>query len=440
MNEEELIVSRKQGITRRGFIEKAAAVAAALAAPRIVPSSVFGANAPSNRIAMGFVGLGRGHGFVLHYMKRPDVRILAVCDVAKGKADGRRDEVNAEYKSRDCTAYYDFREVIARDDIDTVLVYTPTHWHALIAVAALEAGKDVFCEKPLAYTIREGRAICDAVRRKNRVFLAGTQYRTYPDWQGGVEVVRNGLVGKLQKVLVTGGRGLYPTVDHTFPASQPVPPDLDYGLWLGPAPEVPYFGQTAMVTWMACADYATGWLAEFAIHGMDNALWGYDPTWEGIIEIQGKGTYYKDPRLNTPMTFETEIRFPDGVALIFGDNLGPQGCRGFTTFFGTDGWAGMGKGPDSSSAGLFRPSSAQWRAEQQLSGRDFIDCVRSRRTTYATAEECHRATSLVILSDIAMRLGRKLRWDMAREQFIGDEAANRMLSRPMRSPWRLAGA
>jgi predicted dehydrogenase len=430
-------------LSRRTFLAgavKGAGLAAAVAAfPTIVPSTVFGANAPSNRITMGFVGLGRGLGFVYHYMKRPDVKILAVCDVAKGKAEGTRNHVNEEYKSKDCAAYVDFRDLVARDDIDTVLVYTPTHWHAIIAVTALDAGKDVFCEKPLAYTIREGRAICDAVRRNNRVFLAGTQYRTYPDWQAGVEVVRNGLIGKIKQVMVTGGGGIYPDVDHTFPAAQPVPPDLDYDRWLGPAPEVPYFGQTAGSTWMACGDYATGWIAEFAIHSMDNALWGYNPKWEGILEIEGKGVYYKDPRLDTPLKFETELRFPDGATVLFGDNLGPKGCRGFTMFFGAEGWAGMGRGTGSSSVGLFRPKSTDWRADQQLAGRDFIDCVRSRRETYATAEDCHRATTLVSLTDIAMRLGRKLKWDLAKEHFIDDATATRMLSRPLRAPWRLVG-
>ena len=438
-------MSEKNGTTRREFLKTAlkgagVAAVAAIGLPSIVPSTVFGATAPSNRITMGFVGLGRGGGFVQHYMKRPDVKILAVCDVQKGRAQGYADEVNGEYKSKDCTAYSDFRELIARDDVDTVLVYTPTHWHAIIAVAALNAGKDTFCEKPLALTIKEGRAICDAVKRNNRVFLAGTQYRTYPDWQNGVEVVRNGLIGKLKQVMVQGGGGIFPDVDHTFPASIPVSPDFDYNFWLGPSPEVPYFGQTIMVNWMACADYATGWLTEFSVHSMDNALWGYNPRWEGIVEVEGKGVYYSDPRLDTPKTFEAELRFPDGVVMPFGSNLGEKGCRGNVMFTGTDGWAGMGKNATSSSVGLFRPTSTQWRADQQLLGRDFIDCVRSRKTPYATAEECHRATSLIIVTDIAMRLGRKLRWDLATEQFVGDDEANRMLSRPMRSPWRLVGA
>ena len=438
-------MAERTGATRREFLKAAGAVAtAAFAAPYIVPSSVFGANAPSNRITMGFVGLGRGHGFVQHYMKRPDVKILAVCDVAKGKADGRRDEVNAEYKSKDCTAYYDFRDVVARDDIDTVLVYTPTHWHALIAVAALEAGKDVFCEKPLAYTIREGRAVCDAVRRKNRVFLAGTQYRTYPDWQRGVEVARNGLVGKLQRIVVVGGGSAMTSATRNIPRTQPVPADLDYDFWLGPAPEVPYFGQTVQVTWMACVDYATGWMAEFGVHSMDNALWGYDPKWEGIVEVEGTGTYDPDPRRGTAVTYEVRLQFPDGVTMLFGDGAGQRwvdnGCRGWVTFWGADGYIGQGNWPISSSPLSllrYRPKATEWRPD--LSGRDFIDCVRSRRQPYATAEDCHRATSLVILSDIAVRLGRKLKWDLGKEQFIGDETANRMLSRPMRSPWRLAG-
>ncbi|MGA2619591.1 MAG: Gfo/Idh/MocA family oxidoreductase [Thermoguttaceae bacterium] len=439
-------MDRKRATSRRKFLKSAGVTAAAIATPCIVPGAVFGANAPSNRITMGFVGLGRGEGFVLHYSMRPEVKILAVCDVAKGKRDGRKETVDAAYGNKDCAAYGDFRDLIARDDIDTVMVYTPTHWHAVISVAALNAGKDVFCEKPMALTVKEGRAVCDAVKRNNRVFLAGTQYRTYPDWQAGVEVVRNGMIGKLKRVMVLGSPGIYKDADHTFPASVRPPPDLDYDMWLGPSPEVPYFGQFVGSTWMACADYATGWLTEFGVHSMDNALWGYNPAWEGIIEVEGKGNYYHDPRLDTLLQFEAELRFPDGVTMPLATNLGEKGCRGFTTFVGTDGWVGMSRVinsgepmGNSSPLGLFRPDSTQWRANQELVGRDFIDCVRSRRTPYATAESCHRATSLLLVADIAMRLGRKLKWDPVKEEFLDDETANRLLSRPMRSPWRLVG-
>jgi hypothetical protein len=179
---------------------------------------------------------------------------------------------------------------------------------------------------------------------------------------------------------------------------------------------------------------------------MDNALWGYNPAWEGIIEVEGKGNYYHDPRLDTLLQFEAELRFPDGVTMPLATNLGEKGCRGFTTFVGTDGWVGMSRVinsgepmGNSSPLGLFRPDSTQWRANQELVGRDFIDCVRSRRTPYATAESCHRATSLLLVADIAMRLGRKLKWDPVKEEFLDDETANRLLSRPMRSPWRLVG-
>ena len=433
-------MNTKRALTRRRFLKtalKGAGIAAAAAFPTIVPSTVFGANAPSNRITMGFVGLGRGMGFVMHYMKRKDVRVLGVCDVAHGRADGVAGMVNDEYKSKGCTAYYDFRQIVARDDIDTILIYTQTHWHAIIAVAALNAGKDVFCEKPLSLTIAEGRAVCDAVKRNNRVFLAGTQYRTYPDWQGGVEVLRNGLIGKLKQVLVLGSGGIYPDVNHKLPASLPVPEGLDYDFWLGPAPEVPYFGQTVLSLWMACQDYTSGWMAEFGVHSMDNALWGYNPKWEGIVEIEGKGNYYKDPRLGTPQSFDVELRFPDGVEMLVGASVPSKDCRGFTTFVGAEGKAYMGRSDTCSTVGPFRPTSLHWRADQQLLGRDFIDCVRSRRTPYATAEDCHHATSLVILTDIAMRLGRKVKFDLSKEQFIDDATADRMLSRPMRSPWSL---
>ncbi|MHC4500889.1 MAG: Gfo/Idh/MocA family protein, partial [Planctomycetota bacterium] len=230
-------------IDRRRFLKKAVSTAAAsVGLPYIVPSSVFGAGtqvAPSNRIVMGCIGTGgKGTGDMVAFLQKPHVQMVAVCDVDTKLRNRARDIVNEKYGSKDCKVYNDFREIIGRDDIDAVSIGTPDHWHAIPAITAARAGKDIHCQKPLAHNIAEGRAICNAVTRYNVVWLTGSQQRSQAKFRRACELVRNGRVGKLHTVEV----GLPTRWQQTCPPQpvQPVPPGFDYDLWLGPAPWAPY--------------------------------------------------------------------------------------------------------------------------------------------------------------------------------------------------------
>ena len=422
-------------LTRREFFRAAAA-----AAPYVIASTALGGEGAlpaSERIALGFIGLGgRGGGILSHFLQQGVSEAVAVCDVWKSRAEAWSKRLGGGV-----AAYQDFRDLLARRDIDAVVIATPDHWHVLHSIAAVRAGKDVFCEKPLAPTVREGRALCEAVERYGRIFLHGTHQRSFGPFRLACEIARNERIGKLHTIRVCE-RGSWA---DKVRQPQPVPPELDYDLWLGQAPAIPYVGQALHGgMWQCRSDYSAGWISGCGVHPLDIAQWGNGTDRTGPVEVEGRGVYPKNGFNDTAIDWHVEMTYANGVRLIFTSthnnvNSPEVGAR----FEGTEGWV-MAQGNASSI--LAEPQSLLRTVigpnEIHLPRSDnhakhFLECIRSRRETVAPAEVAHRSTTLCLISDIAMRLGRKLRWDPATETFPGDEEANRLLSRAMRSPWTL---
>ncbi|MEN6576047.1 MAG: Gfo/Idh/MocA family oxidoreductase [Phycisphaerales bacterium] len=412
--------------------------AAALAVPYVVSSRAWGADAPSRRITMGAIGLGnQGLHNLKSFLTFDDVRVLAVCDVDAGHLQRAKDTVDAAYGNKDCATYKDFRDVLARADLDTVLIATPDHWHAILAIEAAKAGKDIYCEKPISLTVAEGRAVVEAMSRYNRVYQSGTQRRSIGCFRFGVDIARSGLLGELQTLHCYYHNG--PTIPPQ--AVEAIPPGFDYEMWLGPAPWAPYTPRRCHSTFRWIYDYSGGQLTDLGAHFVDLAQWAYGDEPTSPTEYEGWAEFPKDGLWNTPVRFEITATYPDGVKLVMHDETEPgRGPRG-NKFVGTAGWVSVddtGKVTASSDAILRKLNAAQ-RGYEFMEGhhRDFLDCVRTRARTIASPEVAHRSTTTCHIANICLRLGRKLHWDPVTERFVGDPEANRMLARAMRSPWKL---
>jgi len=428
--------------TRRRFLK--AAGTAALAAPCVVPASALGRDgreAPSERVSVGCIGVGgRGTANMQTFLRAGQV--MAVADPQEARRDAARSTAERHYSAemakgsyKGCGAYRDFREVVARDDIDAVSICTPDHWHALPAIAAAKSGKDVFCEKPLSLTVAEGRAICDAVTRYGRVFQHGTQRRSEGMFAFACELVRNGRIGRLHTVRVSS------EPSHPAPAEAPaaVPAGFDYDLWLGPAPRVPYGPRRVRTPWWYwIADYTIGFVAGQGVHFTDVAQWGLGADGTGPVEIEGRGVIPSDGLTDTAVEWHVEMAFASGVRLVYDDHRAfPMGV----IFEGTEGKVyalitGIRAEPPSLMTSRIGPGEIHLRRPRGHIP-DFIHCVKTREETAAPVEAAHRATSLCHLTHIAILTGRKLRWDPARERFLGDDDANTYLAKAMRRPWHL---
>jgi predicted dehydrogenase len=432
----------KTAVSRRRFL----ATAAALAAPALAPASALGlggAAPPSERIGLGFIGVGgRGMSHVGSLLRNGQTQILGVCDPYLEKREAARKQVESHYGRtraaggdyRGCASSSDFRDLLARDDIDAVVIASPENWHALHMALAARAGKDVYGEKALSLTVAESRAVCDTVRRYGRVFQTGTQQRSDRKFRFACELARNGYLGKVRavEVGVPGGRAL------PNPPVVPVPPGLDYDMWLGPAPFKPYNDLQCTFNWYFIYDYCVGWIQSWGVHHIDIALWGVPGLGTLPLDVEGSAVFPTDGLANTSITWCVQCTAADGVRLSFSDNgHHEQGCR----FLGDEGWVHVNRGgiraqPESLLQVAIKPHEEHLYASGNHHA-NFLECVRSRRDPVAPVEAGHAATTLTIVSDIATRLGRKVTWDWQSERFTGDDDANRMLSRSMRSPWSL---
>ena len=439
------------GVSRRRFLRGAVGgVIAAAAAPYVLTSSALGAGAvppASERITIGMIGMGRQARYsnLRTFLNEPDAKVLAVCDVdswrlaqAKGAVEAHyaRNAANATPK---CDAYNDFRNLLARDDIDAVMISTPDHWHVPMAIAAARAGKDICCEKPLTRNIAEGRALADAVARQGRIFRTDSEFRSLSQFHRACELVLNGRIGRLHTIRCEVPRG-----DKACPPQpvMPVPAELDYDFWLGPAPWSPYTAQRVHPVhnygrpgWMRCRDYCDGMITNWGAHLIDIAQWGNGTDRTGPVEVEGRGTYPSDGLWDVLLDFEYTCRYANGVKL----HCGMGGA--FTQFEGDDGWVRGsfgGRGVTASSPAIAgsRIGSTEIRLPLKGEKRDFLDSVKTRRATLADAEVGHRTTSVCHLGHIAVQLGRKLRWDPAAERF-DEGAANRYLAGSLREPWKL---
>ncbi|MGA2866081.1 MAG: Gfo/Idh/MocA family oxidoreductase [Verrucomicrobiota bacterium] len=422
-------------ISRRQFVR---AATAGVALPYIVPAAVLGAEAPSNKITIGFIGTG-DHGITWNlqrYLELKDAKVLVVCDVDGAGMRRAKMMVDAKYDNEDCATTKDFREVVARKDIDAVMISTPDHWHTLISVLAARAGKDVQCEKP-TLTIGEGKILIETMRKLGRVFQTSTEDRSLPEYHRMAELVRNGRIGKLQKIEVILPR--QPTWPGD-PTPQPVPPELDYEMWLGPAPYAPYTKDRVHFNFRWVWDYSGGIICDWGAHLFDTAQWGNDTERTGPVEIAGTGTHWEGGLFNTVKDYNITYRYANGVVMTC--TPGNPSLK----FIGTDGWVGnrgwRAKVEASSQEILnspIGPNEIHLYTNPEGEHDDFLKCLKSRKDPYFPVDIGHRVSSVCHLANIALRLGRKLKWDPKAERFENDDSANALLSRPMRSPWKLTG-
>lgn len=450
-------MARSPQASRRQFLGQ---TAIALGTPLVLRAGVLGAEdkpAPSNRITLGVIGTGnQGLNDIRGFLGDPRVQIVAVCDVNResggywnggvaGREPARRvveehyaaDKKSGKYKG--CDTFTDFRELLARKDIDAVVICTPDHWHALPVVAACKAGKDIYCQKPLSLTIAEGRAMSDAVKKHQRVFQTGSQQRSDANFRRACELVRNGRIGKVHTVRcgLPGGRPDYGKSGDRKAAEEP-PKGFDYDLWLGPAPKQPYAPARCHVNFRWIYDYSGGQVTDWGGHHPDCAQWGMGTEQTGPIEVlNARGTFPPDPLWDTATEFYFEAVYANGVKLIISNKE-----RGGVTWEGSEGsvWANRGQhdaNPKSLLTSKLGPDEIHlYKSDNHY--RNFIDCVLSRKETAAPVEVAHRSITICHLGNIAMRLKRdKLKWDPAKEQIVGDEEAAKMLSRPYRAPWTL---
>jgi len=422
-------------ISRRQFLQRGAA------APLVLPwfvSSLRAGTPASERLTMGAIGLGgQGRHNLKSFLTFEDVRVLAVCDVDANHLQTAKNLVDTAYGNQDCAAYRDFRAVLARRDLDTVLIATPDHWHAIIAIEAARAGKDIYCEKSISLTVAEGRAVADTMKRLGTVYQSGTQRRSIACFRFGVDIARSGMLGKLHTLHCYYGKG------PTCPPQpvQAVPAGFDYDRWLGPAPFEPYTPRRCHGSFRWQYDYSGGQLTDLGAHFADLAQWAHGEEDTSPTQYEGWAEFPQEGLFNTPVRFEVVATYPDGVQMIMHDDTEPgRGPRG-NKYVGTEGWVSVddtGKVTASSDA-ILRKLSAIQRGYEYMEGhhRDFLNCVRTRGRTIAPPEVAHRSTTTCHVANICLRLGRKLQWDPAQERFVNDPDADRMLARAMRSPWKL---
>lgn len=444
---------------RRDFLKSSAALAGSLALPTIVPASVLGRGqrpAPSDRITLGFIGTGNmGMNHVMGFLQDERVQIVAVCDVNRGSGGywnggyaGREPAqhlVNFHYGKQiasgtfsACDAYEDFRDLLNRPDIDAVVVSTPDHWHAIPVIQAAEAGKDIYCEKPLSLTIREGRAMSDAVRDAGVIFQTGSQQRSDWRFRHACELVLNGAIGELQTVRcgLPGENIDFGRTGHRKDP-EPVPDGFNYDMWLGPAPEAPYAPARCHVNFRWIFDYSGGQVTDWGGHHPDIAQWGMGTARTGPIGIRNaRGVFPEDDLWNTATEYYFEAPYANGATMIISSDE-RMGVR----FEGDDGWIWVTRGDHETS------HPTLWTSDLPDNGirlprsddhhRNFIDSVLSRDEPVAPIEEAHRSITIAHLGNIAMLLGRDLVWDPDTETIVGDEEANAMVDRPMRAPWSL---
>ncbi|MEX0937269.1 MAG: Gfo/Idh/MocA family oxidoreductase [Pirellulales bacterium] len=440
-------MSKLNRSTRREFLKHAAAVSAgALAVPYFVPASALGqagATAPSDRIVMGCIGTGgKGVHNMQAFMGNGDVQMVAVCDVDARHLNGAREIVNKQYGNQDCAATKDFRELVAREDIDAVCVSTPDHWHALASVAAANAGKDIYCEKPLANSVGEGRAICDAVKKNNRVLQTGSHERSGDNARFACELVRNGRLGKLHTIRIN-----LPCSDSHHeqvrqitgvPPEMPVPEGFDYDFWLGHTPQVPYTEKRCHFWWRFILNYGGGEMTDRGAHIIDLAQLGAGMDDTGPVEIEATGTRSKTSLYDAFMDYQFVNTYANGLKMI-GANEGPRGLK----FEGSDGSLFIhihGAQLEADPASLLEEKIGEDEIHLGRSPghhRNFLDSVKSRQQPVAPAEAGHRTGSICHLNNIAMLTGRKFRWDPASEHIQDDDEASALLTPKMRSPWSL---
>ncbi|MEI6189740.1 MAG: Gfo/Idh/MocA family oxidoreductase [Chitinophagia bacterium] len=463
-------MSNQNNMNRRHFVKNSLKASAAttlglVGFPTIVPASVFGKNAPSNKINIGAIGVGRisrDHD-MFETLQYDHAQIVAVCDLdSKRLLDGKK-YVNDFYTKKigkpfdGVTMYDDHKELLQNKDIDAVLISTPDHSHAYLGIHAVEAGKDVYLQKPASLTIAEGRALSNAVHRTGRILQIGSQQRSSVQFRYAAELVRNGRIGTLKTVYV----GLPGDPGGEEEPEMPIPKNLNYDAWLGSTPNVYYtekrvhpqndYGRPG---WLRMEQFGAGMITGWGAHHVDCAHWAMDTEYTGPLEISGHADFPKSGLWNVHGLFQTEGIYANGVKMIISNEI-PNGIK----FVGTEGWIFVTRGDYRASSSDPIPKNAEkalsasndkiiqsviganeinlYRSTEQHG--NWLDCIKSRVQPISPVEIGHRSCSTCLLHHIAMKLKRKIYWDPMYERFINDDEANTLLNRPHRFPYEIKG-
>jgi len=432
---------RTRLITRRSLLRRAAVAAGGIAAaPYVLTSTALGADGrppASDRIVMGGIGIrNRGSHDLRWMMGEKDVQFVAVCDIRKDRREAVKKMIDDKYGNSDCKMYRDLREFLpARPDIDAVLIATGERWHAMAAITAMKAGKDVYCEKPGSMTIAEGQGLVEAGRRYGRIFQTGTQRRSEANFVFAEQLARTGRLGKLHTIKAHIAPW-NPTLSHDWRPAQPQPPrdEVDWDIWLGPCPWRPYNKAYIDGGWRGYYDFHTGDIGEWGSHTICQC--------QGVMPDGMYPTQFIHPGNNDGEGLVAV--YPNGVKLVL-TRKGWHGSCG-VRFEGDDGWVSVADrygAPEVSNQDLlaeFKTIVRDYVAETRRPlnhVRDLLDCIKTRRQTIANPVVSHRSMSVVHCANISLWLGRSLKWDPAREEFVNDAEANRLRSRAMRDPWRV---
>lgn len=447
-------MTRERGtsISRRQILRT---TAAAVAAPVFIPSRLLGADAPSDKIHVGFIGVGWMGGENLNIFLNQNIcRVVAVADIDDGHLNEAVKKVNQKYGDESCKAYRDFRELLAQKDIQAVCISTPDHWHSIPAIMAANAGKDVYCEKPLSHTLAEGIAMVKAVQQNKRIWQTGSWQRSGGEFRRAVELVLNGYIGKVKRVEIglPSGHTDFAGTGRDCKDSDP-PAGIDYDMWLGPAKMMPFNACRFHKNWRWNYNFGGGQLMDWIGHHCDIAHWGLSNAKYGVgpddaigpEEVSATAEFPpKEAMWNTATKFKVECKYPNNVELVISG--GHQGVRGGTKWIGENGWVWVDRGN-------FEASTPEWTKEivarekkKDLDillfdspghQRQFLDCVKSRQKTLTPIEVSHRSQTPGHLGYVASVVGRTLKWDAAKQQIVGDDEATRLLSKEMRGSWRV---
>jgi len=433
-------------MTRRHFL---AATGIALAAPTLLTSCATSRGvkrkSASERITIGVVGWGmQGPSNTRALMNLPDCQVVAACDLDQSHLQSAVDSINEFNGNKDCRAYHDYRELMAREDIDAVMLAVPDNWHALIAIEAARRGKHIYGEKPLARTIAEQQAIVKAVEKAGVTWQTGSWQRSVSNFHKAAEIVRNGMIGRVRRVevgLPQGHTDFARTGQFTTPTEPP--PELDYETWIGPASMEPYIKARVHMNWRWDYNIGGGQLMDWVGHHCDIAHWGLDFDNNGPSEVYGVGEFPPhDAVWNTCTKYRVELKYPNDIEMVIGG--GQRDIRGGTKWIGTDGWVWVDRSG-------FDSSNEEWNDWKYVPDelrkvklvkssnhfRNFIDCVRSGEPTLTPVSTAHHSTVPGHLGLISMLVGRKLRWDVGSEKILGDAEASKLMGRAYRRPYRL---
>jgi predicted dehydrogenase len=459
------VATKREGsVSRRRFLQTSLGAAAVAGFPAIVPARVLGQMAPSKQINVGAIGVGRiSRGHDLPAILRNDTaRVMAVCDLSADRVVEGKKFVNGFYAKKTgqpydgVTGYSNFRELLTNKDIDAVVISTPDHQHAILAVAAVRAGKDVYLQKPASLTIAEGRYLSDAVQASGRILQIGSQQRSWKQFHRACELVRNGRIGEIKHVEI----GLPGDPAGGDPTPMPVPAGFNYDSWLGSTPEVPYTVDRVMPQkgfdrpgWLRMEQFGAGMITGWGAHHVDTAHWGMDTEYTGPVEIWGTAEFPTHGLWDVHGKFLTHAIYANGVTMDISGDF-PNGIK----WYGTKGWLFVTRDEMTSPTAVAGQSvkieplmASDPKILDSVIGPDeihlytateqhanWLECIHTRKQPTAPVEIGHRACSTCLLHHIAMKTKRRLHWDPERERFNGDDDANAMLSRPQRSPYTFA--